>query len=605
MSNFIFVQKAGRGLRCFALVLLAFFVSGAAAVMAQDITVSGSPKVGALPHIITAFVVQPGNDVLPPGDVDYYVFTLFDTGATRIAFDAATAASLGVLHGDVLDIRINGLGAIDPGTLYAPIYPGQAQAEVLAIPVSLPPSPPDRTLIGGPVTNVVKAVIDYTTTVSRGPYAFLGNAYVEGPDITLYPAMASVGYEPAITLSLQAFGSIASGLGQRYFMYSVSFNEGANSVSTPASGDLNVSGTRFLYDTGTTVTMILASHATALGLTGPPDFTQEMSGGEVYDGYYVDSITMTGAGGVYTALNAPVVVVPSLGGIDAVIGSNLFSQTKLLFDGPLATLGVGVAAVNNPPLADAGGDQVIEATGPMTPFTLNGANSSDPDGDLLTYSWKDEGGSVVGEDVVVTLSHDLGVYVFTLTVTDPGGLTSEDSVQITIQDTTPPVLAAPPDVTVPEGDPAGTAVDLGEPTVSDNHDTSPTVSNDAPALFALGETIVTWTVTDVSGNVAFAQQKVTVVPGTPLNQLGNLAKLIDYSVAAGGIAPEMRRSLLAKINAAIAALDRGNPNAAKPAMQNLKALILQVRAQTGKKITPDAAEAIIGRADRIIALLGS
>ena len=588
----------------YVFVFLAMLAIGPAAVLAQNITVTGSPIVGVLPQMITAFVNF--GDVLPPGTTDYYVFTLFDTGSTRIYFDANTAASLGVANGLVTDVRINGMGAIDPGTLYAPIYSGQAQAEVLAIPISLPASPPNRTLIGGPVTNVVKAVIDYTTTITRGPYSYLGGN-VEGPDITFYSAESQVGFTPAITLSLQAIGNIPAddpGLGQRYLIYGFSFNEGSASVATPASGDLNVAGTRFLYDTGTTVTMLTAAKATELGLTGPPDFTQSMSDGSVLDGYYLDSITMIGAGGTYTVLDAPIVVAAFLGGVDARVGSNLFSQAKLLFNGPAATLGISVPGANNPPVADAGPDQLIEATGPTTSFTLDGTLSSDPDGDALAYSWTDESAIVVGEAATVMLSRGLGAYLFTLTVTDAGGLTAQDTVSITIVDTTPPSLTAPPDIIVPESDPMGTAVSLGQPTVSDNYDTVFTVSNNAPALFPLGETTVTWTVSDSSGNTSNAQQKVTVEPGTPLNQLSNLVKLINYSVASGGIYPEMQTSLLAKINAAIAALVQGNASASKVAMNDLKALVNQVEAQTDKKITPSVATEIIIRANRIILALG-
>ena len=105
----------------------------------------------------------------------------------------------------------------------------------------------------------------------------------------------------------------------------------------------------------------------------------------------------------------------------------------------------------------------------------------------------------------------------------------------------------------------GTAVNLGSPTVSDICDPSPTVTNSAPALFPLGVTTVTWTAKDASGNVSSAQQKVAVVPGTPVNQLTNLVKLINYSVASGGIAPDIQRFLLARTNAAIAILVRRNP----------------------------------------------
>ncbi len=65
---------------------------------------------------------------------------------------------------------------MDPGATedlgqYVPIYPEQRtgpEAAVSNIHLSIN-NHRNRTLIGGPVTNVVKAVIDYTTTVTRGP----------------------------------------------------------------------------------------------------------------------------------------------------------------------------------------------------------------------------------------------------------------------------------------------------------------------------------------------------------------------------------------------------------------------------------------------------
>ncbi|GEM_PF-6550223 len=55
------------------------------------------------------------------------------------------------------------------------------------------------------------------------------------------------------------------------------------------------------------------------------------------------------------------------------------------------------------------------------------------------------------------------------------------------------------------------AVDLGMVTAFDNCDPTPTLINDAPSLFPIGTTIVTWTATDDSGNSATAEQSVTVL----------------------------------------------------------------------------------------------
>ncbi|WP_304329255.1 PxKF domain-containing protein [Candidatus Culexarchaeum yellowstonense] len=89
-------------------------------------------------------------------------------------------------------------------------------------------------------------------------------------------------------------------------------------------------------------------------------------------------------------------------------------------------------------------------------------------------------------------------------------------VSVTISPTIEPLsITAPPDIIV-EGNTTGGAivVDLGTPTVSGG--TPPyTITNNATSFFPLGETIVTWTATDASGNTATATQKVTVVDTTP------------------------------------------------------------------------------------------
>jgi hypothetical protein len=87
--------------------------------------------------------------------------------------------------------------------------------------------------------------------------------------------------------------------------------------------------------------------------------------------------------------------------------------------------------------------------------------------------------------------------------------------QVTVQDTLPPSLTAPDDITAECQSPGGTAVDLGEPVVSDLCDADVDVTNNAPPLFPLGNTTVIWTAEDDDLNSAQDTQKVVIDDTTP------------------------------------------------------------------------------------------
>ncbi len=109
-------------------------------------------------------------------------------------------------------------------------------------------------------------------------------------------------------------------------------------------------------------------------------------------------------------------------------------------------------------------------------------------------------------------SFPLGVTTVTYTATDAAGLTAAQSFSVTVTDNQKPTIMAPADV---EADAAtglcGTAtVTLGTPVTGDNCGVA-YVTNDAPSSYTVGNTTVTWTVTDNSGNQSSAQQVVTIV----------------------------------------------------------------------------------------------
>jgi uncharacterized protein YjiK len=99
----------------------------------------------------------------------------------------------------------------------------------------------------------------------------------------------------------------------------------------------------------------------------------------------------------------------------------------------------GSAFLNRPPLADAGPDRTVEATGPGgASVVLDGAGSTDPDGESLSYTWT-EGGSSIATGVTPTVTLGLGSHVLTLTA-DDGKSTDSGTVSITVRDTTAPLI---------------------------------------------------------------------------------------------------------------------------------------------------------------------
>ncbi|MCL6261753.1 HYR domain-containing protein, partial [Aquiflexum sp. TKW24L] len=105
----------------------------------------------------------------------------------------------------------------------------------------------------------------------------------------------------------------------------------------------------------------------------------------------------------------------------------------------------------------------------------------------------------------------LGETIVTWTVTDRNGNTATSLQKVIVRDREIPVIKAPANLVLSSsggGIPA-TEVTLGQPETSDNCSIAE-VRNNAPAVFPIGTTTVTWTVKDGSGNICTAKQKVTV-----------------------------------------------------------------------------------------------
>lgn len=96
--------------------------------------------------------------------------------------------------------------------------------------------------------------------------------------------------------------------------------------------------------------------------------------------------------------------------------------------------GEATEPANQPPIADAGQDQIVSDTDGVAgeTVTLNGSGSSDPDGTIVSYSWTEDGG-VIATGATPTVEMDNGTHTITLTVTDDNGAIASDQVVITVE----------------------------------------------------------------------------------------------------------------------------------------------------------------------------
>lgn len=179
---------------------------------------------------------------------------------------------------------------------------------------------------------------------------------------------------------------------------------------------------------------------------------------------------------------------------------------------------------NSTPVANAGPEQVGVAAGTMT---LDGSSSYDPDGDAITYAWSQIGGAEVTlaspTAAKATFTGAAGqTYLFKLTVTDSGGLSSSATTRVTATNSPSAALVVRFDAS-PSNIAAGQSSQL---TWLVQGASSVTISNGVGSVAATGSTTVTpaatttYTLTAVgpSGNVT-ATTTVTVgsavVTGTP------------------------------------------------------------------------------------------
>ena len=194
--------------------------------------------------------------------------------------------------------------------------------------------------------------------------------------------------------------------------------------------------------------------------------------------------------------------------------------------------GFGVTLENLPPVAAATGPESVECG--AAEIALDGAGSSDPDEDALSFAWTGPDGAAIGDEAAISVpAPGVGVHTYTLVVSD-GPLSAETTVTVTVVDTAAPEIAAAPApaITVAadsacEGEVPALAVVFADGCVETG---ALTVTQQPPAgtALVLGEaTAVSVVGVDPSGNQATFEATVILVdnqppsfdPPTPLDPL--------------------------------------------------------------------------------------
>ena len=123
-----------------------------------------------------------------------------------------------------------------------------------------------------------------------------------------------------------------------------------------------------------------------------------------------------------------------------------------------------------------------------------------------------DNGEIISNTNDAPLYFGIGNTTVTWTAADSSGNVASRQQIVSVIDTTAPVFLAPEDVIVEATSDSENLVYLGVPIINDVQNV--TVSLDAPQVFPLGDTVVTWRAQDENGNSAIDTQTVSIIDTT-------------------------------------------------------------------------------------------
>jgi len=403
--------------------------------------------------------------------------------------DAGAARTAQCTGGSSASVPLNGSGSTDPDNdplTYAWTWAGGSATGV---------SPTASFPLG--MTNVTLTVDDgnghtATATTSVTVQDTTAPTVSAGADVTL-EATSAAGASFDVSAQASASDSCCD----------VSITAPAAATYGLGTHTLTVSATDCSNNTASDSMLLTVQDTTAPVLSVPADVTAE-----------ADAVLSTVDIGTATVTD--------------IFGATVTSDAPATF--PLGTTTVTYTATDGNGLTTTGTQTVtvVDTTAPV--LTVPADVTAEANAVMSTVSI----GSATATDIfAVTVTSDapatypLGTTVVTWTATDANGNSTTGTQNVTVQDTTAPVLSIPADVTA-EANAVNSTVSIGSATATDIFAVA--VTSDAPATYPLGTTVVTWTATDANGNSTTGTQNVTVVDTTaPL-----LTAPADVSVEATG-----------------------------------------------------------------------
>jgi hypothetical protein len=241
------------------------------------------------------------------------------------------------------------------------------------------------------------------------------------------------------------------------------------------------------------------------------------------------------------------------------LGNTTITYTATDASGNTASDTQVVTVVDNTP-------PVVTAPAAVTLFTGPGATScgvtvTNLDGTFGTGSATDNCagvGAVSRSGVPSGGVFPVGETTLTYSATDAHGNTASATQLVTVVDNTAPIITCPANITLEPTCPTGAIATWTAPVGTDNCAGATTTRTSGAAsgtVFPIGSSTITYTVNDAHGNSSSCSFSVTVL--TPQAVIQNLINSVNASSLTG----TQKNGLLAKLNAALTAMNGGGGNA--------------------------------------------